>query len=88
MHCSFGGEGTPYARHLLPTIGVIAAPQFLYDPAVELEGIDFEVMHAELLAFTELLNRLGTMSQDDVAGTVPAEREQRANGAAACPPTG
>jgi hypothetical protein len=31
-HCSFGGEGTPYNRHLLPTIGVIAAPQSLYNP--------------------------------------------------------
>jgi hypothetical protein len=88
QHCSFGGEGTPYERHLLPTIGIIAAPQFLYDPSVEMEGIDFEVMHAELLAFTELVNRIGPMSQDDVAGSVTAERVQRANGAPPCGPTG
>jgi hypothetical protein len=88
MHCSFGGEGTPYERHLLPTIGVIAAPQFLYDPAVEMDGIDFDVMHAELLAFTELVNRLGPMSQTDVAGSVDVERQQRAAGAPPCPPDG
>lgn len=88
QHCSFGGEGTPYERHLLPTIGVIAAPQFLYDPAIELEGIDFDVMHSELLAFTELVNELGTMSQTEVAGAVDAERRARAAGAPGCPPDG
>jgi hypothetical protein len=84
-HCSFGGEGTPYNRHLLPTIGVIAAPQSLYDPAFGLEGIDFDVMHDELLGFTELVNRLGTMEQSVIAGDVPAERAERAAGAPGCP---
>src|SRR5437588_6506722 len=32
-HCNFGGEGTPYNVHLLPTIGEISAPQSLYDPS-------------------------------------------------------
>lgn len=85
-HCNFGGEGTPYNVHLLPTIGVIAAPQSLYDPSFGLEGIDFDVMHSELLGYTELLNRLGTMSQAEVAGEIPVEREQRAAGGAPCPP--
>lgn len=84
-HCSFGGEGTPYERHLLPTIGVIAAPQSLYDPAFGLEGIDFGVMHDELLGFTDLVNRLGTMEQSAIAGEIPIERAQRAGGAAGCP---
>ena len=85
MHCSFGGEGTPYEKHLLPTVGVIAAPQSLYDPAFGLEGIDFDVMHSEVLGFTELLNRMGTMSQPEIAGKVEVERAQRAGGAAQCP---
>ena len=34
----------------------------------------------------ELLNHLGTMSQAEVAGEIPAEREQRALGGAPCPP--
>ena len=70
-HCSFGGEGTPYNHHLLPTIGVIAAPQSLYDPAFGLEGIDFDVMHRELLGYTELVSRLGTMTQAEVEGACP-----------------
>jgi hypothetical protein len=71
--------------HLLPTIGEISAPQSLYDPSFGLEGIDFNVMHAELLGFTELVNRLGTMSQTSVAGEIPLEREERADGGAPCP---
>jgi hypothetical protein len=84
-HCSFGGEGTPYNVHLLPTIGIIAAPQTLYDPAFELEAIDFDVMHSEVLAYTELINRMQTMSQSDIAGSVPADRARRANGGQTCP---
>ncbi|HEV3282678.1 MAG TPA: hypothetical protein VG010_00610 [Solirubrobacteraceae bacterium] len=85
-HCNFGGEGTPYNQHLLPTMGVISAPQSLYDPTFGLEGIDFKVMHDELMAYTELVNRLGSMGQAEVAGQIPVEREQRAHGGAPCPP--
>lgn len=84
-HCSFGGEGTPFNHHLLPTIGVISAPQSLYDPSFGLAGIDFGVMHSELLGYTELVNRLGTMNQAAVAGSVTVERLQRSQGASACP---
>jgi hypothetical protein len=84
QHCSFGGEGTPYNIHLLPTIGVISAPQTLYDPAFELEAIDFGVMHSELLAYTELISRMQAMSQSEIAGSVPLERRQRAAGGTTC----
>jgi hypothetical protein len=88
QHCSFGGEGTPYEKHLLPTVGVIAAPQSLYDPAFGLEGIDFDVMHSEVLGWTELINRMGAMSQPEVAGKVEAERAQRASGTTPSCPSG
>src|SRR4051794_31897501 len=73
LHCSSGGEGGPCERHLLPRIGVIAAPQFLRGAEIELEGIDLNAMRSELRAWTEMVNRLGTMSQCDVAGEVDAE---------------
>jgi hypothetical protein len=85
QHCNFGGEGTPFDKHLLPTVGEISAPETLYDPAFGVEGIDFSVMHAETLAFTDLLMRMGTMSNGDIAGTVTGERALRAAGAPACP---
>jgi hypothetical protein len=86
-HCSFGGEGTPYNVHLLPTVASIAAPQSLYDPPFGLSAIDFGVMRSEMLGYTELLNRLGTMSQEEVAGEVTVERQRRAAGMTTpCPP--
>ncbi len=84
-HCSFGGEGTPYNQRLLPTVAAIAAPQTLYNPIFGLEGIDFEVMRDEMLGYTELLHRLGSMSQSDVAGLVTFDRERRALGGMPCP---
>jgi hypothetical protein len=86
-HCSFGGEGTPYNVHLLPTVASIAAPQSLYDPPFGLEGIDFGVMRSEMLGYTELLNRMGVMSQAEIAGDVTIERQRRAAGTTTpCPP--
>jgi hypothetical protein len=85
-HCNFGGEGTPYNVHLLPTIGIISAPQSLYDPSFGMAGIDFNVMHSEVLGFTDLLNRLGPMNQAAVAGDITTERIRRAEGASSCPP--
>jgi hypothetical protein len=85
-HCSFGGEGTPYNQRLLPTVGAIAAPQSLYDPAFGLDGVDFDVMHSEMLGYTELLARMGTMSQQDIAGQVTVDRQRRAAGGQPCPP--
>jgi hypothetical protein len=45
-------------------------------------------MHDELLGFTELLNRMGTMSQPEVSGEVDAERAQRASGTTPSCPSG
>jgi hypothetical protein len=84
-HCSFGGEGTPYNQHLLPTVAAISAPQSLYNPVFGLEGIDFNVMRDEMLGYTELLNRLGPMPQQDVAGLVTVDRQRRAMGGDPCP---
>src|SRR3954464_10260300 len=86
-HCSFGGGGTPYNVHLLPTVASIAAPQSLYDPPFGLGGIDFGVMRSEMLGYTELLNRMGVMSQAEIAGDVTIERQRRAAGTTTpCPP--
>jgi hypothetical protein len=48
-------------------------------------ALSVPLMHRELLAFTDLLQRMGRMSQTDLAGIVPAERALRAAGAPRCP---
>jgi len=87
-HCTFGGEGTPYERHLLPTVGVISAPQYLYDPACEMSVLDLPLMRTEIAAYTELVNRMQTMSESEISGGVDAERALRALGAPGCPSDG
>jgi hypothetical protein len=84
-HCSFGGEGTPYNHHLLPTVATIAAPATLYDPHWGLDGIDFARMRDQTLAFTQLVRRMDGMSRSAIAGQLTADRQARARGAPTCP---
>jgi hypothetical protein len=84
-HCNFGGEGTPFDQRLLPTIGVISAPQSLYDPAFGMEGVDVAYLRDQVVAFTELVLDVGRLSDAAIAGSVPAERARRAAGAPECP---
>ena len=85
LHCSFGGEGTPFNKRLLPTVAAIAAPQTLYNPAFGIEGIDFGLMHRQMLAFTELIQRMGEMPQSGIGGPTDAFRALRGAGAPVCP---
>ena len=84
-HCTLGGEGTSYDKHLLPTVGVIAAPATLYDPSFGLEGIDFGEMRAQMLALTDLTLALGRLDRAAIAGKITQYRAQRRQGAAGCP---
>ena len=84
-HCSFGGEGTPYAEHLLPTVALISAPAPLYDPAFGLASIDVARMRAQTLAFGDLALELSRMPARVIAGDVLRERARRRAGASGCP---
>lgn len=83
-HCSFGGEGTPYVQHLLPTISPIAAPKMLFTPQFGVEALDIDLMRRATLAFTDVVLGLGPMSQSDIAGDFTFMRDQRARGARTC----
>lgn len=85
VHCSFGGEGTPYNERLLPTVALISAPATLYDPAFGLEGIDFARMRAQTIAFTDVALGMGRMSAKAIAGKVLDDRRRRRAGAPGCP---
>jgi hypothetical protein len=85
-YCSFGGEGSPYERHLLPTVATIAAPNVLFDPAFGTEAIDFGYMHRQSLGYTDLLMEMSGMSRTELAGDVIGMRAERAAGTPTCPP--
>jgi hypothetical protein len=77
LHHSFGGEGTPYNEHLLPTIATITAPWALYNPAFGLEVLDPQYVHREALMFTDLVRTLAPVPRALLAGGVLAERAAR-----------
>jgi hypothetical protein len=83
-NCNFGGEGNPYHRALLPTIGAISGSQVLFTPGIGIETIDFDQMRRESLAFTDVVMDLGRLSDKSIAGDIPKLRRERASGAPGC----
>jgi hypothetical protein len=83
-YCSFGGEGTPYMRHLIPTVGFIAAPWTLFDAGYGLEQIDFRLLRRQTLQFTDFLLELRGVSQAKIAGKYTQYRRERKQGKAVC----
>jgi len=87
-YCSFGGEGTPYMRHLLPTVGFVTSPWPLFNPGYGLELIDFELLRRQSLMFNDFLLRLRGASQEAIAGKYAEYRAQREAGKPTCYDTG
>jgi hypothetical protein len=83
-YCSFGGEGTPYMVHLIPTVAFIAAPWTLFNPGYGLEQIDFGLLRRQTLQFTDFLLELRGVSQSTIAGKYAQYRKQRRAGKAVC----
>jgi hypothetical protein len=83
-YCSFGGEGTPYMRHLIPTVGFIAAPWTLFDAGYGLEQIDFGLLRRQTLQFTDFLLELRGVSQAKIAGEYTRYRKERRAGKPMC----
>jgi hypothetical protein len=83
-YCSFGGEGTPYMRHLIPTVGFIAAPWTLFDAGYGLEQIHFGLLRRQTLQFTDFLLALRGVSQKRIAGEYTRYRKERKAGKATC----
>jgi hypothetical protein len=83
-YCSFGGEGTPYMRHLIPTVGFIAAPWTLFDAGYGLEQIDFGLLRRQTLQFTDFLLELRGASQAKIAGEYTRYRNERRAGKPTC----
>jgi hypothetical protein len=77
IHNSFGGEGTAYQQHLIPTIAFVTGPWTLYNPAFGLEAIDFDLMRTQTLVFADMLHDLGGQPAAVLGGGYPAQRAAR-----------
>jgi hypothetical protein len=84
-YCSFGGEGTPYMIHLIPTVAFIAAPWTLFNPGYGLEQIDFGLLRKQTLQFTDLLLEVRGVPQSKIAGKYTQYRKERRAGKPVCP---
>ncbi len=84
--CSMGGLGTFTQGHLVPTLAMISGPWSLYAPSFERRAIDFRRMRSQLLAIGDTVLALDKIPSEQIAGDYPSYREQRAQGAAGCPP--
>jgi hypothetical protein len=67
-HQSFGGEGTEYQQHLIPTIALVTGPWSLYNPAFGMEAIDGDLMRRQALVFGDLVHALGAQPREALGG--------------------
>jgi hypothetical protein len=76
-HNSFGGEGTEYQQHLIPTIALVTGPWTLYNPAFGMEAIDGELMRRQTLIFADLMHALASQPAAALGGGYLGERAAR-----------
>jgi len=84
--CSQGGLGTNFHSLLIPTVGAISGPWAMFDPVFGEQAIDFRRMRSQALAMGDVARALDGVSREEIGGSYPAAREQRAAGAKACVP--
>jgi hypothetical protein len=77
LHNSFGGEGTEYQQHLLPTISLVTGPWTLYNPAFGMEAIDGALMRTQSLVFADLIQGLAGTPSVALAGAYTGYRAAR-----------
>jgi hypothetical protein len=77
VHKSFGGEGTEYDQHLIPTVALVTGPWSLYNPAFGIEAIDGALLRRQTLTFADFLHDVGTQPREALGGGIVAERAVR-----------
>jgi hypothetical protein len=77
-HNSFGGEGTAYQQHLIPTVALVTGPWTLYNPSFGMEAVDIDLMRRQTVLFTDLIHRVFATPTVLLGGGYVAERAARA----------
>jgi hypothetical protein len=81
---SFGGLGTYFNMHLVPTTSIITGPWSLWAPSFGSTAIDIARFRQQTLAAGDVVVALEHLSSNEIAGDYHADRAARAAGA----PTG
>lgn len=83
--CSFGGLGTLFHSHLIPSMAIISGPWSLWAPSFGRDAIDFARMRNQVLAAGDTALALADVPREQIAGPYLAYRQARAAGAPTCP---
>ncbi|MBB4680268.1 hypothetical protein [Crossiella cryophila] len=82
--CSFGGIGSHFHRHLIPTTAMISGPWSLWAPSFGAGAIDHSRLRQQVLAAGDVVLELATVPLAQLAGDYPEQRRARAAGAPTC----
>jgi hypothetical protein len=82
--CSFGGIGTHFHSHLIPTMAMISGPWTLWAPSFGAEAVDHERMRRQVLAAGDAVLALAPVPREQIAGPYLDLRRARAGGAPTC----
>ncbi|HTN80257.1 MAG TPA: hypothetical protein VMK16_11325 [Acidimicrobiales bacterium] len=80
---SFGGIGTPYNAHLVPTTSILTGPWSLWAPSFGSSAIDIGWLRKQALAAADVVRALDPVPREALAGDYLALRAARAEGATA-----
>lgn len=78
---SFGGLGTLYNLHLLPTTSVLTGPWSLWTPSFGATAIDIDAVRQHTLAVHDVVRTLDALPLEVIAGRYLDQRAARAAGA-------
>jgi hypothetical protein len=78
---SFGGLGTAFHMHLVPTTSIITGPWSLWAPAFAGDAVDIAALRQQVLAAGDVVAALDGVPLEEIAGGYPADRAARAAGA-------
>ncbi|MFD5826504.1 hypothetical protein [Lentzea sp. NPDC060358] len=84
QQCSFGGIGTHFHSHLVPTMAMISGPWTLWAPSFGAAAVDHDRMRRQVLAAGDAVTALASVPRDQIAGPYPDLRRARASGAPTC----
>ena len=80
-YSSFGGLGTSFHQHLIPTTSIISGPWSLWAPQFGALAIDFDRLRDQTRAFADVIAAVQSLSKQQIAGNYTEYRLRRAAGA-------
>lgn len=78
VHCSLSGEGSAYARHLLPVLMQIQGPGALYSTFATMDQlVNFRLMRSQAIGLAGVIDDLGPVPRPIIAGASTTYRALR-----------